>query len=230
LSSIGADLKGGDTTSDQQAGPVLRVAVVDGQPVYRAGLIEAIRQQPELECVFDAGDGLGGIERILGSAPDVAVVGVNLPGSEDLPVLESIAQSEGGTRVLVLASREAGPLIYQALAAGASGYLMKDADAETICSAIAAVARGDTVVSPELLGVVARHIRADNGRSTVTLTQRQHDILRLTADGLSAERVGRELSLSSSTVKTHLAHIYEKLGVSGAPAAVCEAMRRGILS
>jgi two-component system nitrate/nitrite response regulator NarL len=197
-------LKGGSTTPDRQTDSVPRVVVVDDHPVYRAGLTEAIRQQPDLEVVSDAGEGQGVIEQILGLAPEVAVIAANPPELDGLRVLEGIAQSGCQTRVLVLSTYDEGQTIPQALAAGAAGYLLKDADAETICGAVAAVAGA--------------------------LSQRQREILRLTAEGLSAERVGDELALSSSTVKTHLAHVYEKLGVSCAPAAVCEAMRRGILS
>jgi two-component system nitrate/nitrite response regulator NarL len=215
--------------TDRQSDPLLRVVVVDDHAVYRAGLSEAIRREPNLEVVSDAGDRPDAIERILELVPDVAVIGANAPGFDGLRVLERIAQSGCQTRVLVLSSYDE-PTIHRALALGAAGYLVKDADAETICGAIAAVALGQSVFSPELLGMVARQIRTETGRGPAALSERQQEILRLTAEGLSAEHVGEELALSTSTVKTHLAHVYEKLGVSCGPAAVCEAMRRGILS
>jgi two-component system, NarL family, nitrate/nitrite response regulator NarL len=216
-------------TTDRPSDSAQRVVVVDDHPVYRAGLTEAIGQQLNLELVSDAGHEPSTIEQILGLAHDVAVIGVNLPGFDGLRVLERLAQSGCQAPILVLSIYD-GPTVYQALAAGAAGYLTKDTDDETICSAIAAVAQGESVFSPELLGMVARQIRTESGRGVAALSERQREILRLTAEGLSAEEVGKELALSSSTVKTHLAHAYEKLGVSCAPAAVCEAMRRGILS
>ncbi|HUH81719.1 MAG TPA: response regulator transcription factor [Solirubrobacteraceae bacterium] len=214
---------------DSEPVAVHRVVVVDNQPLYRAALAEAIRPEADLEIVGTLGIGEDTSERLLELQPELGLIGVNLPACEGLGLVEAIAERPGRPRILVLSS-EHEPTAWRALAAGADGFLTKDADADAIRRAARAVLAGETVFSLELLRMAARRIQHDGGRNATPLTQRQRDILRLTSEGLSADEVGRTLSLSTSTVKTHLGHAYEKLGVSSAPAAVCEAMRRGILS
>ena len=120
--------------------------------------------------------------------------------------------------------------MYAAVAAGAAGYWSKDAERDAICDAIAAVARGESVLDPSLQsGVFTEiHTRAVDTDRPV-LTAREHEILGLIAAGMSAPAIGEQIFLSPTTVKTHLAHLYEKLGVNDRAAAVAEAMRRGLL-
>jgi two-component system, NarL family, nitrate/nitrite response regulator NarL len=216
--------------TDRPADWIARVIVVDPQPMYRAGLTEAIQERSNLEVVSQAADGSSAIEQIARHAPDVAVIDLSVPGFDGVRALERLIQDESQTRVLILSDYNDGWTLYQAVEAGAAGCLLKDADADTICSAITAVAQGDTVFAPELAAMMAEQIRSRHGRDVDALTKRECEILRLTADGLSAVHVGQELALSQSTVKTHLTHIYAKLGVTSAAAAVCEAMRLNILS
>jgi two-component system nitrate/nitrite response regulator NarL len=159
----------------------------------------------------------------------VAVVSANPPGCEGLEVLQLVSESGLHTRVLVLGVRDELTVV-RALADGAVGYLVKDSSGDTVCEAIEQIAGGESAFSPEVLGMAARQLRADYERPRETLSARQREILELISSGLSAEEVGLQLALSVSTVKTHLARVYEKLGVSGAPAAVREAMRRGLIA
>jgi len=177
--------------------------------------VRAIRERPELELVASAGDGREALDAIGAARPDVAVVGGTLDGL--------------GTRVVMIAARPGPEEVYTALADGAAGYLTRDADARELCDAITAVARGATVLAPELQGCVAEEIRLRTPHARPLMTEREGQTLRLIAEGLSAPAIGATLHLSTSTVKTHLQHIYEKLGVSERAAAVAEAMRRGLL-
>jgi two-component system, NarL family, nitrate/nitrite response regulator NarL len=120
-------------------------------------------------------------------------------------------------------------LVYDAIAAGARGYLLKDVDRRTICDAITAVARGKTVFSPDLHDGIAEQIRAHRHDPRPRLSPREREILTLAAEGRSGPEIARILFLSPSTVKTHLANIYDKLDVSDRAAAVAKALREGVL-
>jgi two-component system nitrate/nitrite response regulator NarL len=202
---------------------------VDGQPLYRDAVAHAISARPELELVGAACDGREALEAIGASRPDVAIIGGTLDGLSGRQVLNAVARDGLGTRVLMIAARPDPKQVYSALAEGAAGYLTKDTDARELCEAIAAVARGETVLSAELQACVAGEIRFREPRSRPVMTARERETLRLIAEGLSAPDIGNALHLSTATVKTHLQHIYGKLGVSERAAAVAEAMRRGLL-
>jgi two-component system nitrate/nitrite response regulator NarL len=192
-------------------------------------VVRAIRERPELELVAAAGDGREALAAIGAARPDVAVVGGTLGGLSGQQLLNAVERDGLGTRVVMIAARPEPEQVYSALAGGAAGYLTKDADARELCDAITAVARGATVLSPELQGCVAEEIRIRGPRSRPLMTERERETLRLIAEGLTAPAIGTALHLSTATVKTHLQHIYEKLGVSERAAAVAEAMRRGLL-
>jgi two-component system nitrate/nitrite response regulator NarL len=189
----------------------------------------AIRARPELELVGAACDGREALDAIGAVRPDVAIIGGTLDGLSGEQVLNAVARDGLSTRVVMLGARPDPRQVYAALAGGAAGYLTTDADARELCDAIAAVARGGTVLAPELQACVADEIRLRAPRDRPAMTGRERETLKLIADGLSAPDIGRTLHLSTATVKTHLQHIYEKLGVSERAAAVAEAMRRGLL-
>jgi two-component system nitrate/nitrite response regulator NarL len=173
---------------------------------------------------------LSACEEIARLAADVVVMDLHVLGIDGLRLLETITQEDSQTRVLLLYGYQDGPILYQAIEAGAAGCLMSDADADAICSAIAAVARDEYAFAPQVARMIAEQMRARRHRVRGTLSERERAVLRLTADGLPAAGVAKELAVSKSTVKTHLTHIYAKLGVSCAAAAVYEAMRLDILS
>ena len=192
-------------------------------------MVRAIRARPELELVGEAGDGRSALDAIGAALPDVALIGAMLDGMSAEQVLNAVARDRLRTRVVVIASSPGPKQVYAALAGGAAGYLTKETDARELCDAIAAVARGGTVLSPELQAGVAGEIRLRAPRLRPVMSTRERETLTLIAEGLSAPEIGRVLHLSTATVKTHLRHIYEKLGVSERAAAVAEAMRRGLL-
>jgi two-component system, NarL family, nitrate/nitrite response regulator NarL len=207
----------------------VRVLAADGQPLYRDALTRAIRDRPELELVAQAGNGRDALAAIGAEHPDVAVIDRRLPGLSGEQVLNAVARDGLGTRVLLMDARADPCEVYAALADGAAGYLTKDASARELCDAITAVARGRTVLSPELQAGIAGEIRLRAPHDRPVMSERERETLTLIARGLSAPQIGQTLHLSTATVKTHLHHIYEKLGVSERAAAVAEAMRRGLL-
>jgi len=207
----------------------VRVLAADGQPLYRDAVARAIRERPELELVGQAGDGREALAAIGAEEPDVAVLDRTLTGLSGEQVLNAVARDGLRTRVVLIAARAEPGEVYAALAEGAAGYLTKGADARELCDAITAVARGRTVLAPELQAGVAGEIRLRAVHNRPLMSDRERETLTLIAEGLSAPQIGRTLHLSTATVKTHLQHIYEKLGVCERAAAVAEAMRRGLL-
>ncbi len=204
------------------------VVVADDHPLYRDGLVEAIRGRPDLTLVGQASDGKEALAVISQHCPDVALLDVKM--DVDGPtVLRRMQTAGASTRVVFLSAYLDSALIYSTLEAGAAGFLSKRAGRSAICDALAAAASGEIVLSPETQTALGRQIRANRHIEHPALTPREQEVLVLAAEGLSAARIGERLFLSPATVKTHLAHLYDKLGVSDRTAAVAEAFRQGLL-
>ena len=205
----------------------LRVAVLEPNPFYRGGLAVAIEAHPELEVIAESADRAEALALLEERKPDVVVV----DAAAGVELLEELAGREDAPRSVVLAGSPDMESAYRALAAGAGAYLSKDeADTTGLCEAILAVSRGQMVLSSSIQTNIAREIRDQRtGPAQPELTSREREVLALTAEGLTAAEVGRRLEVSTATVKTHLHHLYKKLGVGGRAAAVAEAMRRGLV-
>jgi two-component system, NarL family, nitrate/nitrite response regulator NarL len=212
-------------TSDRR----VRVLAADSHPLYRDAMGRAIKEWPELELVAQAGDGRVALEAISAEEPDVALVERNLAGLNGEQVLNAVGRDGLDTRVLLISAEPASGDVYHALANGAAGYLTKDAEAREICDAITAVARGQTIVAPELQAGIAGEIRLRSVDERPFLSEREYEVLRMIAEGLTAPQIARSVHLTTATVKTHLQHIYDKLDVSERAAAVAEGMRRGLI-
>jgi two-component system nitrate/nitrite response regulator NarL len=209
--------------------PRVSVYVGEDHPIYLEGLVRALRQRPEFEVLGSSTDGRHALEEIRRLAPDVAILDENMPGLLGNEVLQAINRDGLATRVVMLSASIDSAVVFRAVANGVSAYLTKDSDRATICDAVAAVARGQTVLAPQVQAGLAGEVRLREHESRPALSPREHEILELTANGLSAPDIARDLQISAATVKTHLRNIYEKLGVSERAAAVAEAMRRGLL-
>jgi two-component system nitrate/nitrite response regulator NarL len=207
----------------------IRVLVADDHPVYREGLAETISRRVDLELVAEAESGSDALELIQKLSPDVAVIDMKMPGLGGMEVARAVLEAELPTRVLFLSGYVESATVYEAVQAGARGYISKDHDAEMICEAIAAVAGGQMVLAPEIQEAIAEEIRRRTEDAPRSLSRREREILAITAEGKSAAEVADRLYLSPATVKTHLQRIYQKLGVSDRAAAVAEALRRGLL-
>jgi two-component system, NarL family, nitrate/nitrite response regulator NarL len=179
--------------------------------------------------VAAACDGREALAAISTTEPDVALIDGALDELTAEQVLNAVGRDRIGTRVMIIAADPDPELVYSALANGAVAYLTKDADARELCEAISAVARGRTVLAPQLQSGIAAEIRLRAVRERPFLSDRESEILKLVAEGLTAPQIGRTIHLSTATVKTHLQHLYDKLGVSERAAAVAAAMRRGLV-
>ncbi len=208
----------------------VRVFVADDHPIYREGIVRAIKERPDLELVGEAGDGRQALDAIKQLEPQVAVLDIRMPELEGTQVLSAIKRDGIQTEVVFLSAFIESELAYKTVAEGAKGYLSKESSRQQICDAIIAVARGETALAPEVQAGLAAGIQErERADGKPQLTARETEVLGMIAEGLSAPDIGRQIHLSPTTVKTHLHTLYEKLGVSDRAAAVAEAMRRGLL-
>jgi two-component system, NarL family, nitrate/nitrite response regulator NarL len=207
----------------------IRVLTGDSQPLFRDAVARTIRQGAAFELVGEVADGRAALDAIIALRPDVAVLDLPLPTLDGDRVLHAVTRDGLPTRILFLCAGPSPDRAYRALEDGAAGLLTKHASADQLREAIRAAARGEIVLAHEVVGGVAREIRLRAGSGRVRLTDRERAILRLIADGRSLPAIARDLHLALTTVKTHVSHLYEKLGVSERAAAVAEAMRRGML-
>src|SRR6478609_4169314 len=207
----------------------VRVVVADDHPFYRDGVTRGLARDGRIEVVGEVGDGQQALAVIHAEAPDVALVDYEMPDLDGLGVVRAVARDGLLTRVLVLSAHTDSGRVYEALEAGAAGYMPKDARRAEIIEAVLKVARGETVVPAELAGALAGEIRQRAQATGPVLSSRERQVLEGFARGRSIPQVAAELMIGASTVKTHTQRLYEKLGVSDRAAAVAEAMRRGLL-
>lgn len=217
----------GDTVSGHHRR--LRVLVADDHPLIRKAVADTVKRHAQLELIGEAADGPAALAQIRADRPDVVVLDIQMPGLDGTAVLNAVVRDGLPTRVLLLTGELGSVAAYDAIGAGATGCLLKTAGAVEIADAIVAVGRGETVLAPEILAAVAREIRMRSVQDRPVLTGREQEILVLIAEGKSAPVIAERLVLSPATVRTHLQHLYDKLGVSDRAAAVAEAMRRGLL-
>jgi two-component system nitrate/nitrite response regulator NarL len=205
------------------------VYIADDHPMFLEAVVEAIQERPELEVVGSAGNGHDAAAGVLKLEPDVAVLDMRLRGLSGQEVLELAVERRSTTRFLFLSAHVESDVVFEALARGAAGYLSKEVDRDAICSAVVAVAEGETVLSLDVQRNLAGAIRQRNAGERPVLTPRERAVLSLAAEGLSTREIAVRLSVASATVKTHLQSIYTKLDVPDRTSAVASAMRRGML-
>jgi two-component system nitrate/nitrite response regulator NarL len=197
--------------------------------MFLEAVVAAVRERPDLELVGSADNGLDGVEGVRELQPDVALLDMRLRGLSGQEVLDRALAERTPTRFVFLSAYFDSQLVYGALARGASGYLSKDSDRETICDAIVSVAAGETVLSPDVQRELVGAIRTRDVHERPPLTARERTVLALAAEGHSTREIARRLGLASATVKTHLQSIYHKLDAPDRTSAVAAAIRRGML-
>jgi two-component system, NarL family, nitrate/nitrite response regulator NarL len=205
------------------------VFVADDHPVFREGLIRAIRSRAEFEVVGESGDGREALDEIRRLEPAVALLDVKMPGLDGTQVAHALKRDNVATRVVLISAHAPSELIYRAISLGAAAYVSKEASRDEICDTVAAVARGETRLAPDVQAELVRQIQMRAVGDRPVLSPREREVLVMIADGLSAPDVAARLHVSPATVKTHLQSLYEKLGVSDRAAAVARAMRLGLL-
>lgn len=205
----------------------VRIVVADDHPIVRRGLVGLLADDDDIEVVAEAADGHEAVTAAMVHGPDVVLMDLRMPHLDGVGATTRILAERPEIAVLVLTTFDTDEAIVQAIEAGATGYLLKDAPTADLAAAIRRAANGETVLAPPVSRRLVARMRGDAGEA---LTPREIEVLRAVAQGNANAAVARELHISEATVKTHLLHVYAKLGVSDRAAAVSRAYETGILS
>jgi len=216
--------------SDDRVGRSIRVVVADDHPIVRSGIVGLLAETDGFCVVGEAADGAEAVRLAVETHPDVVLMDLRMPVLGGVAATERILSEASGVRVLVLTTYETDDDILGAIAAGASGYLLKAAPEQEILAGVRAVFDGHTVLAPSVAATLVGRARTGPDAATpVALSRRELDVLALVAEGLSNAQIGSRLFIGEATVKTHLIHVFEKLGVGDRTRAVTRAMELGLL-
>ncbi len=204
----------------------VRVVIADDHPVVRAGLRGMLESEPEIEVVAEATNGREAVSLVGRLEPQVVLMDLQMPELDGVDATKQIRDRYPETKVLVLTTFDTDADITRAINAGATGYLLKDAPRQELFQAIRAAARGESVLTPAIASRLMSKMRGPAERS---LSEREIEVLTQVADGKSNKDIASELYISEATVKTHLVHIFGKLGVDDRTAAVTVSLERGII-
>ena len=205
----------------------INILLVDDHPVVREGLAGMLSGQPDFEVVGQASDGAQAMELHESLQPDVTLMDLRMPGTDGVTAIQGIRKKRTSANILVLTTYDSDADIVRAIEAGATGYLLKDTPREELFRAVRAASRGESVLAPAVAARLMTRMRAP---AQENLSGREIEVLQLVAKGNSNREVGKALHISTATVKTHLIHIFDKLGVDDRTAAVTVALERGILT
>ena len=213
----------------------IRLVVVDDQDVVRAGLAALLDTQPDFTVVATAGDGAQAIRVCAEHRPDLVLIDIRMPVVDGIEAARQILATDDPPRVVMLTTFDLDEYVYDALAAGASGFLLKDITAEQLFDAVRVVAAGEALLAPtvtrRLIGEFARmRPRPRRSARLTVLTPRETEILRLIAHGLSNMEIANQLVVSEQTVKTHVRRVLSKLGLRDRAQAVVVAYETGLIT
>lgn len=213
---------------------MIRILVVDDQPLVRSGFRMVIEERPDLELAGEAADGTQALELARELEPDVILMDVRMPNLDGVEATRQLVESGTRARILVLTTFDLDEYVYAAIRAGASGFLLKDVEPAELVDAIRVVAAGNSLFGPaateRLVARFAQQPGPDAGKTLGELTDRELEILRLLATGLSNAELAEQLFLSETTVKTHVSSILRKLRVRDRVQAVIAAYDAGLVS
>ena len=211
-----------------------RVLIVDDQELVRTGFRVVLDAEPDIDVVGEAADGIAAVEAVASAQPDLVLMDIRMPNLDGIEATRRIAASDPSPRILILTTFDLDDYVYEALRAGASGFLLKDARAEELCHAVRTVATGEALLSPSitrrLIESYTRHPPPTERPATLEeLTPRELEVLKLIARGLSNASIARELIVGDATVKTHVARIFSKLDLHDRAQAVVLAYESGLV-
>jgi DNA-binding NarL/FixJ family response regulator len=209
----------------------IKILIVDDHPVVREGIGAMLKREPDFKIVGEASNGLEAVEQARGLSPDVILMDLRMPEMDGVEAITRIKEAKPEVKFIILTTYSDDEYIFKGIAAGARAYLLKDAPREELFKAIRAVYRGESLIQPvvasRVLDKLAELSRKNPGAET--LSEREVEVLRLMAKGVSNSNIADELSITQSTVKTHITSIFQKLGVTTRTEAVTTALKRGII-
>lgn len=205
----------------------IRILIADDHPVVREGLAGILAGQDDFVVVGLAADGDTAVTLHNSLNPDVTLMDLRMPGLDGVGAIEAIKEKRPSANILILTTYDSDADIVRAIEAGATGYLLKDTPREELFRAIRATANGESVLAPAVASRLMTRMRAP---AQENLSAREIEVLQLVAKGASNKEIGKTLHISTATVKTHLIHIYNKLGVTDRTSAVTTALEKGIIT
>jgi DNA-binding NarL/FixJ family response regulator len=214
----------------------IRVIIAEDHAVVREGTRQLLENESGMEVVGEAANGAEAVALVQRVQPDAAIMDISMPEMSGIEATERIKASRPSTAVLILTAYDDDQYVFALLAAGAAGYLLKDVPSTEVVRAIRAVHAGEPVLHPAIVKKVLARIASQQSlqeptsRQESLLTDRERDILRLAACGMSNARIADHLAVSARTVQAHLTHIFDKLGVGSRTEAVIVGLRQGVLS
>jgi DNA-binding NarL/FixJ family response regulator len=214
----------------------IRVLLVDDHAMVRRGLRDFLELHDDIEIVGEAADGSAAIERASALRPDVVVMDLMMPGVDGIEATAHIRADLPDVEIIALTSFVEEARVLAAIEAGASGFLLKDAEADDLAAAIRAAAAGDVHLDPAIAGIVARHLRGGSGNGAqggpgdgvANLTARERDVLVRVAEGLSNRAIAEALGITERTARTHVSNVLAKLGLASRTQAALFAVQHGL--
>ncbi|MEP6697588.1 MAG: response regulator transcription factor [Pseudonocardiales bacterium] len=226
----------GDPIAKQAALEPIRVLVVDDHALFRRGLEMVLEQEPDIEVVGEAGDGAQAVQKSIETAPDIVLMDVRMPKGSGIEACRAIKEAVPSAKIIMLTISDEELDLYEAIKAGATGYLLKEISIEEVASAIRAVQNGQSLISPSMASKLLTEFaimvkRGDEKEQVPTprLTDREMEVLRLVARGMNNRDIAKDLFISENTVKNHVRNILEKLQLHSRMEAVVYAVREKLL-
>ena len=213
----------------------IKILIVDDHTMVRDGLSSMLGRQQDFAIIGEAGNGREAVEKAQDLGPDVILMDLRMPEMTGVEAMRAIGERDPEAKIIVLTTYDTDEYIFDAIEAGAKGYLLKDTSREELFSAVRAVHRGESQIEPGVAAKVLTRLaqlsrqNSDPNRSNDTLSDREIEVLQLIAGGAANKQIAVDLSISESTVKTHVANIFQKLDVSHRTEAVTQALQRGII-
>jgi DNA-binding NarL/FixJ family response regulator len=205
---------------------MIRILVVDDHPIVRSGITSVLATQPDLVVIGEAADGAAAVDMAREQAPDIVLMDLRMPLKNGVDATAEILAERPATRIVVLTTYASDGEMLRAIEAGAVGYLLKDVRHEELFRALRAVMRGERQLSPE---VTERLMSRWKRPAKASLTEREREVLRCVVRGAGNKEIAAELGIAEPTVKAHLVHIFEKLGVENRTAAARVGRERGVV-
>ena len=209
----------------------IKILIADDHPVVRAGLFAMLSREREFEVVGEAKDGVEAVNKAKKLSPDIVLMDLRMPELDGVEAMEQIKSAKPDTKFIILTTYSDDEYIFRGIEAGARAYLLKDAPREELFEAIRVVHRGESLIQPAVasrvldrLTELSRHAPSGEG-----LSERELEVLRLVAKGAANKEIAVQLSITQSTVKTHITSIFQKLDVNDRTEAVTQALRKGII-